>query len=119
MNKFYYYKLFFHLKVEMVDVQKTIALHAIIETKWIKHECSWFNFKDCQNQHQIKIESKKSCTWAWSSTLFEDGHLWVELITILITKTSSIQHFQFELWNNSHCIAQRMAHVKKHIILNR
>jgi hypothetical protein len=51
--------------------------------------------------------------------LFEDGHLWVELITILITKTSSIQHFQFELWNNSHCIAQRMAHVKKHIILNR
>jgi hypothetical protein len=68
---------------------------------------------------KLKLKVKEVALGHKVQHCFKDGHLWVELIMILITKASNNQSFQFELWNNSHCIAQRMAHVKKHVTLNR
>jgi hypothetical protein len=68
---------------------------------------------------KLKLKVKEVALGHEVQHCFKDGHLWVELIVILITKASNSQAFRFELWKNSHCIAWRMAHAKKHITLNR
>jgi hypothetical protein len=45
---------------------------------------------------KIKIESKRSCTWAWKfNIVLRMDNYELKLITILITKASNIQPFQF------------------------